>query len=218
VGKDVYFPIDVTINKVRYGSDYGGYDICPDGLNSESIIYSFGLGDDISFDLSLISNFGCKVFAYDPSPETKQWLSCQNLPEQFIYHDVGIGSINGIMSFYPSPNKRINYSLIPKLEMKGLPVNVALLRLQNILELNDHSHIDLLKMDIEGAEFDVLKDIIASGIDIRQIVLEFHHKHKELRKRGTVLLISTILLLKQNNYKIFAVSSGGIEYSFIKCA
>ena len=37
------------------------------------------------------------------------------------------------------------------------------------------SRIDLLKLDIEGFEYGVLDDVLATGIPITQICVEFHH-------------------------------------------
>ncbi len=218
VGRDVYYPVEVHgLTKARYGSDYGGYVICPDRLSSESIVYSFGCGDDISFDLDVIGKHGCSVYAYDPSPEARLFLASQALPKQFRLHEIALGSAEGVMKFYPSPNRRINYSLIPKIADVGPPVDVPVARLCTILNANGHGRIDLLKIDIEGAEFEVLTDIFtAENIEIDQLVIEFHHKHKEFSRNGLSLLVSAISLLKQRGFKIFDVSPGGIEYSFIR--
>ena len=35
-------------------------------------------------------------------------------------------------------------------------------------------HIDLLKLDIEGAEYDVIDDVLNEKLSIKQICLEFH--------------------------------------------
>jgi len=39
-----------------------------------------------------------------------------------------------------------------------------------------HEYIDILKMDIEGAEYDVIKDIHHLNIRPQQILVEFHHR------------------------------------------
>ena len=39
-----------------------------------------------------------------------------------------------------------------------------------------HERLDVLKMDIEGAEYEVVADVLASGIDIGQLLIEFHHR------------------------------------------
>ena len=41
-----------------YGSEYGGFYVCPSLLNSQSVVYSFGVGEDISFACRLVSAGG----------------------------------------------------------------------------------------------------------------------------------------------------------------
>src|ERR1041385_5529984 len=44
------------------------YNICPDGLGPESVVYSGGVGKDVSFEHALVKSFGCSVVLFDPSP------------------------------------------------------------------------------------------------------------------------------------------------------
>ena len=52
----------------RLGTKYGGW-ILPTNttLNENSIIYSAGVGEDISFDLLLQNKYNCKIFLIDPT-------------------------------------------------------------------------------------------------------------------------------------------------------
>jgi len=43
-----------------------------------------------------------------------------------------------------------------------------------------HVSIDLLKMDIEGAEYDVLADMISQRIPVKQLLVEFHHRWPQI--------------------------------------
>jgi hypothetical protein len=47
--------------------------------------------------------------------------------------------------------------------------------LESLMKQNEHTHIDLLKIDIEGAEYGVLRDILQRKLPVRQIAVEFHH-------------------------------------------
>ena len=46
-------------------------------------------------------------------------------------------------------------------------------KLKTLLDKNSHNKIDILKLDIEGANLEVLKDIIRDKIYPKQIVAEF---------------------------------------------
>src|SRR4051812_3380296 len=41
---------------------------CPDGLGAGSVIYSGGVGNDITFEHGLVDEFKCQVHLLDPSP------------------------------------------------------------------------------------------------------------------------------------------------------
>ncbi len=76
-----------------------------------------------------------------------------------------------------------------------------------------HEKIDVLKMDIEGAEYDVLSDILKQGIAINQILIEFYHR---LFSNGNRMIKKAIELLSSNGYDLFAISKNGEELSFVK--
>ena len=100
-----------------------------------------------------------------------------------------------------------------KTETKGKVIEVQLYRLKTIMEMLGHEKIDILKMDIEGAEYDVIKDIFCSNIEIGQILVEFHHFFGNV---GIEKTMDAITLLNENGFKLFDVSWTGREYSFIK--
>lgn len=54
---------------VFLGTRYGGFHLPTNcALRDDSIVYNFGVGEDISFDVALVENFGCKVHLFDPTP------------------------------------------------------------------------------------------------------------------------------------------------------
>ena len=81
------------------------------------------------------------------------------------------------------------------------------------MESLSHNHIDILKMDIEGAEYDVIDDILSSNIAIKQILVEFHHRFPNVGLKKTK---ETIKKLNNFGYRIFHISNNGEDYSFIK--
>jgi hypothetical protein len=82
------------------------------------------------------------------------------------------------------------------------------------MKQNRHNYIDLLKMDIEGAEYEVLEDIINAGIPIKQLLIEFHHRFKEI---GIEKTIKTVKNIEKYGYKLVYVNQKtGEEYTFIK--
>jgi hypothetical protein len=68
-------------------------------------------------------------------------------------------------------------------------------------------------MDIEGAEYGVIQDLLAERIPVRQIVVEFHHRFSSL---GVQKTRDAIHFLNQAGYRIFSVSDLGEEFSFLQ--
>ena len=75
-----------------------------------------------------------------------------------------------------------------------------------------HDKLDILKMDIEGAEYDVIDSLVVSGIRPRQMLVEFNHRFGGV---GIGKSKNAIETLRQNGYQIYSVSDTGEEYSFV---
>lgn len=84
--------------------------------------------------------------------------------------------------------------------------------MKTIMSLLGHRRIDILKMDIEGSEYEVIGDMIASGVEVGQLAVEFHHRWPEVGERRTWKAIRE---LKREGFRIFDVSPSGYEYSFL---
>lgn len=208
------FRIQVERPLQRHGSVYGGWTLDPSGIEANSIVYSFGVGEDLSFDLSLIQTFGCQVYAFDPIPKSIAWVGKQDLPPQLHFFGFGIAAHDGEGVFSPPPNpEHVSYTLLARPETMNRAIRLPVFRLQTIMNHLGHRHIDLLKMDVEGAEYSVLSQIDLKEIDIGQILVEFHHRFNGVGWQQTQ---RTINLLHQQGFKTAYVSSSGEEFSFIR--
>jgi FkbM family methyltransferase len=213
-GRELRIRVEVRKRKSWYGNKYGGFYVVPELLDKDSIVYSFGIGEDISFDLDIINNHGCRIFAYDPTPRSIEWISNQDLPANFQFQPYGIDCIDKESVFYLPKNKSFvsgSLSLNEFIDEKE-KIIVPVFRLKKLMEENGHDHINILKMDIEGAEYDVLEDIINSGISVQQILVEFHHR---FMKDGVQKSRNALKLLSDNGFKVFGVSDLNSEISFI---
>jgi FkbM family methyltransferase len=214
LGYDVSFRNQIKCQTERHGSSYGGWSICPKGLTKEAVVYSFGLGEDISFDLSVIKKYGFKVYGFDPSPKAVKWLKEQQLPREFTLVEIGLAHYDGTAFFKPPENpEHASYTMLERPATEGMKVEVKVNRLKTILGSLGHDRLDILKMDIEGAEYEVLDDIMESAISIDQLLVEFHHGVDNITAAQTKRAIKN---LNQHGYRIFDVSQTGREYSFIR--
>lgn len=213
-GKDFYSVPDINIAKQTLGNEGANFTIACNEINKDTVVYSFGVGTDISFDLALINKYGVSVYAFDPTPKSLAWVKSQNPPSSFKMHDCGLANYDGTATFNPPENPdHVSHTLLDKPQTSERSITVAVKRLITIMNELGHDHIDVLKMDIEGAEYDVIEDILNSKINIKQILIEFHHRFPNV---GVEKTKKSLAQLKKAGYRIFDVSATGEEFSFIK--
>ncbi len=213
-GKVRHFKKTKRCKYVWYGDTYVGFYVCPDLLDEKSIIYSFGIGEDMSFDNAIIEKHGCHVFGFDPTPKSINWINSQKVNEKFHFYTFGISNKSGFVDFFlPKNPEYVSGSLIDTKNVDtAAKVNVVMKSLEDIMNKLNHKHIDVLKMDIEGSEYDVIENILSSKISITQILIEFHDRFFE---NGTLKTKQAIQKLNDHGYEIYAVSDSFEEISFI---
>ena len=192
-----------------------GWSVIPELIHSDSVVYSFGVGDNVNWDLKMIDQFGVHVHAFDPTPESIAWVARQQLPPEFHFHDYGLAAFDGAMSFYPPKRPgRINYSQDKrKFNHPGqTQVSGQVCRLKTTLDRLGHSRIDVLKIDVEGTEFDCLPEILDSGIAIGQLLLELHYHFPSRSFPEGARLLKQI---QAAGFQCFDISPRGLEFAFV---
>jgi FkbM family methyltransferase len=133
------------------------------------------------------------VHAFDPTPRVSEWLRSQTVPEQFHFHDVGIADFDGEVDFHLPPREDfVSHSIIPTREYSAQTIRVPVIRMRTAMQRLGHDRIDLLKLDIEGAEYTVLQDLIQERIPVTQILVEFHHRLSSVGTRATRRMLSLL--------------------------
>ena len=198
-----------------HGTGYGGWTLCPDGLSPKSVMYSFGVGEDTSFDLAVIEAYGVQVCAFDPTPRSITWVGARDWPPEFRFYPFGIAARDSSVTFYPPENPdHVSHTVLDRPATADRAIQVEMRRLQIIADMLGHNRIDVAKMDIEGAEYEVIEDITDTpGVQIGQILVEFHHFFPSVAVKRTYTAVDR---LKARGYHIFHVSPSGKEYGFIK--
>ncbi|EJK67712.1 hypothetical protein THAOC_11220 [Thalassiosira oceanica] len=61
------------VSEVTYlGTDYGGWAFDEKLVGSSPVVYSFGLGEDISWDAAMIEKYNVRLFGFDPTPKVRE--------------------------------------------------------------------------------------------------------------------------------------------------
>jgi len=109
-----------------------------------------------------------------------------------VFHDCGISNFDGLLDFYP-PRRRgsTHFSQERRGGMfdRRRPEPGRVQRLASIMQTLGHRRIDVLKLDVEGAEFEAVPDLIASGIEVDQLLIEIHYQfHSRSFRLGLALI------------------------------
>ena len=210
----------VTVNtalssKVEfYGERTGIWPLYTVQAKQAGLIYAFGVGNNLSWEMAMVKQCGGEVFAYDPTPESVAWVGAQNLPEQLHFSPVGLADYCGSLDFFiPRRAGRFNYSVVKR--GGKYPSQTIALQVKDLATLcaeNNHHTLDVLKLDIEGAEMTALPNILQSGIAIKQILVELHYNYAGLEFAQTVALIQS---MQAQGYELFWVSERAYEFGFI---
>lgn len=199
-----FFPLKIhqtTYPVKKVGNSYG-FSMIPDGLiDADSIVYSFGAGEDIHADLEMVKQYGCEVIIFDPTPRAIthfQQLQEKTLAGETFFSDgkypyktkpeilkkikfkaIALWNEDTTVRFFSPLNPAHVSHSITNMQGSDDYIEVPAQRLSSIMKNMKHRHIDYLKLDIEGAEYEVIQNIIDEQVDIKIIYLEFHHTNKQ---------------------------------------
>jgi FkbM family methyltransferase len=173
----------------------------------------------MSFDLGVQSKFGCSVYLIDPTERAvrhveevkdfystgvpkfsgdiqKDYLKCiKDLKPDFNkihMNAIGLWNKSDTLKFYKQTNPNyVSQTLIP--EMYGQEyTSVPVVRLSSLLEQHGlkGKPIAVLKLDIEGAEIEVLESLIEDKIYPQTLCVEFDYylKGKDKTNRTEAII------------------------------
>jgi FkbM family methyltransferase len=120
------------------------------------------------------------IFALEPIPDTyerlREHVRRNRLTGRIHTFNVALGSSGSAASMASSGGSSQSFHVVQSGEKpRATPVRVQAVRLGDFLERIPAKAIDLLKMDIEGSEYDVLLSCTEADLArIRRIDLEYH--------------------------------------------
>lgn len=171
---------------VRFGTDYGGWWVPSSAVRPDAVAYCAGAGEDISFDLELHQR-GCQVTTFDPTPRAVNFVRT-NAPtdERFRFVPVGWWGEDTALRFYgPKNPSHVSHSVL-NLQGTSSFFTARVKPVQALMaELGD-DHVDLIKMDIEGAEYSVIDSLLRDGPLPHVLCIEFDQPQPPRKTIGAV--------------------------------
>ncbi|MEO7916827.1 MAG: FkbM family methyltransferase, partial [Dokdonella sp.] len=191
--------VDSSLPMRRIGSQRHPYFIPEKLLHADSIAYCIGAGEDISFDTELKIIYDCTVVILDPTPyginhfdslkdaaargirmvldeghlvPYTYRITARQLDDiQFV--PIGVWSEKTTLTFHdPQMENYASYSVCLFTDSEKV-IQAPVDRLGNIMRSLGHDRLDLVKIEIEGAEYTVIDTIIEDRLDLKMIVIEF---------------------------------------------
>ena len=212
------------VNTIRIGSDYDGW-LIPSGLLRQgSVCYCAGAGEDISFDVELAKRFSAEVVILDPTPRaiehfeklTAAAMDGVRFPinnSSTVFYDVtpsdlqrirflplGLWEMTATVTFFgPQNSAHVSHSIL-NLQTTDSGFEAPVRRLSQVMKSLGHNHIDLLKLDIEGAEGVVLGTLLDDRLDVLVICVEFDEAVQSKTADAGLRLDALVRRIEESGY------------------
>ncbi len=193
-------------------------------LTENSIVYSIGILNEISFDKAVAEKFDSQIFMYDPTPISIKFMKQYEGHRNFKFFPLGLWIENTVLKFY-LPNDASSASMMSE-NSTSKYFEATCKTLKELMAENGHQEIDVLKMDIEGAALPILEQLLEEGhIFPNQIVVELERPMNNVRQNIDFFYRAIKLcdLFQEEGYEIStlpreASSYYSIELLFVKTA
>lgn len=215
-----------SLSHQKIGTGYGGWYV-PDGLlTSQSLCYGVGAGEDISFEVELIHKYGCEVHCFDPTPRAKRHVDqlhqntingiptsingaagwCYRIDPGCLarlhFHAIGLWSEDRTMRFYaPANPAHVSHSIV-NLQHTTEFFEADCRTLRTVMQTLGHSGLSLLKLDVEGAEYDILTSLVDGTIRPTVLCVEFDEGYNPLDDTYLSRIVQMVSHVKACGYRL----------------
>ena len=139
-------------------------------LESESLVFDLG-GYEGQWSSDIFSKYGCCIHIFEPveayAKKIKQRFVRNN---KIIVHEFGLSNATKESEIF------IDNDSSSILKAAAVTETINLVKSKDFIRFNNITNIDLMKINIEGAEYDLLDHLMESGIVniIDNIQIQFH--------------------------------------------
>lgn len=183
------------------GTQYGGWAVPTRLIEPGWRCLCAGAGVDVSFDLELATRFGATVVTIDPTAESREHVERVDPEGRLRYIPAALWTSDGELDMYVAADPRHQTLSSDDLQGTGRSIRVP------ARALSGFADAQLVKLDIEGAEYDVLPQV---GPGVRVLCVEMHPT------RGLREAVRAFRALRAKGFELVARS--GADYTFVRAS
>ncbi|UJR19321.1 hypothetical protein I4U23_022450 [Adineta vaga] len=167
-------------------------------------VYSLGSGNDFRFEESILAQTKCTVYTFDCTsfpPQTKY--------DRLHFYKICLGENSPMQRYiYPESGKYLDNPLL---------TIMTYMSFDQIMKINNHNQIHVLKMDIEGGEYSAFRDLLKNDTKQNlpyQISFESHWWHRDAYH--SILHISLFSQLWKSGYRLLQYELNKHDHSCVE--
>ena len=158
------------------GSDYGYWVVPVDWIDSSWTCYCVGAGGDITFERELLARYSPTVRSFEPDEDYVGRIEIS--PEhaaRFSAYQMAITPANGPIRMQRThiPGSR-SLSPVHLYDTEDY-VEVPGRSLRSLMEEFGDDRVELLKVDVEGGEYDLVPTLDLAAMGVRVFCIQLHH-------------------------------------------
>lgn len=232
------FATSASARLLSFGSNNAQW-VCLDRPLRGEVVVSLGAGEDISWDVEIQAALDCKLVIVDATPRAVAHVESVfaeiastgavsayqtfvqgvkresfKLVKKYVWTSMGYSE-----AFSPPNPQHVSHSLIDfqgGYKKAGDHIVVPTITMKALLEQEKVSpkELKILKMDIEGAEVEVISQMLSEGIKPHQILVEYDELGFPTKK-GIERVRGSIDMLYAAGYEL-AWASGVSDFLFVR--
>ncbi len=167
---------------VHLGTEYGGWWVPGELITSEWLCYSVGTGADVSFDLALLRDYGVRIRAFDPFHVFGEMAVREaNDDPRYSFHEVAIAPSDGPLEMFGRQDAE--QGSVSAVNLYGIQTQHVKegRTLPSLMEELGDRQVQLLKLDVEGLEYEIVPKLDLAAMGVQVLCLELHHNEPARR-------------------------------------
>ncbi|HYG14359.1 MAG TPA: FkbM family methyltransferase [Bacteroidia bacterium] len=181
IGRIIYTDVQSKRVKKWYADPKNAYYRTDFDLNPDSIAFDLG-GFEGQWASDIYARFNCPVYVFEPVPKY-----AQNIKDRF--------KINQKIKVFPFGLSDKSFKTAIAIQGEGSStlnkrdssetIEIELVRFIDFIKEHNITFINVMKINIEGAEYDLLDDIINNGYikNINHLIIQFHDFFPDAKQR-----------------------------------